>query len=91
MRDEIEIVDGVATAVKTAMEDLEVILTAMYEAVFAYHETKDPEALIDFAEAARVAAIVRSAAQHAKTLENASPPALGKGRSLDEIFAAQPN
>ena len=34
------------------------MLTAMYEAVFAYHESHDPTVLIEFAEAARLTAIV---------------------------------
>jgi hypothetical protein len=87
MGNEIEIADAVATAVASAMEVPEVILTAMYEAVLAYHETKDLAVLIEFAEAARLTAIVHSAPNYAKTLENAPSRALRPGRPLDEIFA----
>jgi hypothetical protein len=87
---EVEIADAARTAVATAMKAPEVILTAMYEAVLAYHQTKDPAVLIEFAEAARMTAIVNLAPNDAKTLEIPPARALGAGRSLDEIFAEQP-
>jgi hypothetical protein len=43
--------------------------------------------LIEFAEAARLSAIVHSARNYAKTLENAPSRARRPGRPLDEIFA----
>jgi hypothetical protein len=87
MGDEILIGDAVETAVATAMAAPETVLTALYQAVFTYHETNDPAVMIEFAEAARLTAIVHSAPGYAKTLENApsSPPR--PGRPLDEIFA----
>jgi hypothetical protein len=87
MPDEIEIMSDVDVAVATAMEAPEAILTAMYEAVLAYHESKDPAVLIEFAEAARLSAIVHSAPNYAKTLENAPSRARRPGRPPDEIFA----
>jgi hypothetical protein len=90
MDDEVEIADAVQTAVAAAMEAPEVVLTAMYEAVLAYHETRDPAVLSEFAKAARSSAIVHSAPNYARTLEDAPSRALGAGRSLDEIFAGQP-
>jgi hypothetical protein len=88
MGNEIEIADAVETAVATAMEAPEAMLTAMYEAVLGYHETKDSAVLIEFAEAARLTAIVHSSPDYAKTLENAPSHAPRPGRPLDEIFAA---
>jgi hypothetical protein len=73
------------------MEAPEAILTAMYEAVLAYHETKNSTVLIEFAEAARVTATIHLAPNDAKTLEIPPARALGAGRSLDEIFAGQPD
>jgi hypothetical protein len=87
MSDESETERAVEIAVATAMEAPEVMLTAMYEAVLAYHETKDPAVLIEFAESARLTAIVHSAPDYAKTLENAPSRGLRPGRPLDEIFA----
>lgn len=78
---------AVETAVATAMEAPEVMLTAMYEAVLEYHQSKDSAVLTEFAEAARLTAIVHSAPDYAKTLENAPSRALRPGRPLDEIFA----
>jgi hypothetical protein len=87
MGTEIEIADQVETAVAAAMETPEVFLTAMYRAVLTYHETNDSTILIEFARAARLTAIVHSAPDYAKTLENAPTRALRPGRPLDEIFA----
>lgn len=84
---EIVSADEVQAAVATAMEAPQVILTAMYKAVLAYHEAKDPAILIEFAEAARLTAIVHSASDYAKTLESAPYRAGRPGRPLDEIFA----
>jgi hypothetical protein len=86
MDNEVEIADAIQTAVAAAMEAPEAVLTAMYKAMLTYHETKDPAILIEFAEAARLTAMVH----YAKRLKNAPLPALGGGRSLDEIFARQP-
>ena len=81
---------GVDDAVSAAMQAPERVLAAMYEAVLAYHESKDPAVLIEFAEAARLTAIVHSAPNYAKTLENAPHRAGDPGRSLADIFAGHP-
>lgn len=87
MSAEIVDADEAQAAVATAMAAPEVILTAMYQAVLAYHEAKDPAILIEFAEAARLTASVHSASDYPKTLESAPSRAGRPGRPLDEIFA----
>ena len=83
MNDRID-VDAAGSA---AMEAPDRVLTAMYEAVFAYHESQDPAVLIEFAEAARLTAIVHSSPGYEKTLESAPRHSGRPGRPLADIVA----
>ncbi len=77
----------VGGAVAAALEAPERVLTSMYEAVFAYHESHDPTVLIEFAEAARLTAIVHSSPGYEKTLESAPRHSGRPGRPLADIVA----
>jgi hypothetical protein len=87
MDHDIDIRSEVEVAVATAMEAPDKILSAMYEAVYAYHDNGDPAVLIEFAEAARLTALVHASPGYAEALQNAPTRPGLPGRSLRDIFA----
>lgn len=76
-------------AVEAAMEAPDRVLSAMYAAVLAYHESKDPAVLVEFAEAARLTAIVHSSPDYEKILECAPRSPGRPGRPLADILAGR--